>query len=284
MVEKNEIILRCAISTKKINLVLHFDWAMTISWASKITKLSPFQVLIFDNSISYAYIIISTEVNNTRSYIVNKKLMVLFSFELTNISIETISARTFKILMKFQHDFTFRKILDNIYETGLNFTLDNYLTDTTIMTWTSSACITTRHFTTFSMIFCYSILLTALTTLQLSRTNVFQIDFKNVFNIIFKKSWVCAYTTIITRYIIRTAKQQVAIWSISILWTVACYCFVTIYKIDKTSPIILTWVKFTKIIFTAFTNKLLCACTTKLSSSFIVEACSPVLSVWSIKK
>ena len=160
---------------------------MTISWASKITKLSPFQVLIFDNSISYAYIIISTEVNNTRSYIVNKKLMVLFSFELTNISIETISARTFKILMKFQHDFTFRKILDNIYETGLNFTLDNYLTDTTIMTWTSSACITTRHFTTFSMIFCYSILLTALTTLQFSKIIVLLIVFQIVFRIEFRK-------------------------------------------------------------------------------------------------
>ena len=90
--------------------------------------------------------------------------MVLFSFEFTKISCKTINARTLEYLLKFQHDVTFSKILYFLHETGLYFTLDNCGTSTTILTRSSSACITTRHLTPFTMIFCNSILLTALTS------------------------------------------------------------------------------------------------------------------------
>ena len=179
--------------------------------------------------------------------------MVLFSFEFTIISCEIISARTFKYLSKFQQDVIFIKFIHTLLGTSLNFTLTNRSTHPCILTRVSSACIRTWHFTIFTMIFCNSILLNALTNFSIT------------------------HSTIITRNITRFLVTD---GSSSIFVTFASWSWNIVYKINNTSSIILTsGIRFTKIILTTFTSKLLCACTIKLSSSFIVEAYSFILLV-----
>ena len=183
--------------------------------------------------------------------------MVLFSFEFTKVPGETISARAFKYLLEFKHHVIFINFIHTVYETGLNFTLDNRSTRTSILTLASIACITTRYFTIFTVIFCNSILLTAFT------------------------SFTITYSIIMTR---NTTRFLITDGSSSIFVTVASWSWNIVYKIDNTSSIILTsWIKFTWIILTAFTNKWLYASTIKLSSSFIVEAYSSILLIGSIQ-
>ena len=174
--------------------------------------------------------------------------MVPSSFEFTKITRETINARTFKCLLKFQHDVTIIKLLGILYETCLNFTLDNCRTRTTILAWITIAG--SRHITTFTVIFCNSIFLNTVTSITL------------------------AYTVIITRY---TTSNQMAGCTVMSFRTFTSWRWNIVNKIDNTSPSILTFINITSIIFTTFTKILRFACATEPTGSFIVGAYSSIL-------
>ena len=124
------------------------------------------------------------------------------------------------------NDKTFIKLFYTLYETCLNFTLTNRSTHPCILTRASTAFITTRHFTTFAMIFCNSIFFNALTSITI------------------------AYIVIITRY---TTSLQMADCAVMSFETFASWCWNIVNKIDNTSPSILTFIKITSIGITSFT-------------------------------
>ena len=183
--------------------------------------------------------------------------MVLFSFKFTEITCVTINTGTFKCLLKFQHDVTsLMLLLKNFFivsETGLKFILDNFRTRTTILTWITIA--SSRHITTFTVIFCNSIFLNAVTSITI------------------------AYTVIITRY---TTSHQMAGCTVMRFETCASRCWNIVHKIDNTCPFVLTFIKITSIGITAFTKISWCASATEFTGSFVVEACSIILYIESV--
>ena len=70
--------------------------------------------------------------------------MILFIFEFTKISCETINARTFRDLLTFQYTVILIKwaVIDNLYETGLNTSFAYNRTRTAIITGICVAYIT----------------------------------------------------------------------------------------------------------------------------------------------
>ena len=181
-----------------------------------------------------------------------KKQVVCFTFVFAKNSVVTIRARTFKGLIWFRSLFKIHikmsiyMVLSIIFETDLS--IISLIACSPILTWFAIAC--RRHFTTYTIIFWYIILLATSAGLTI------------------------ACTAIIAGDIITTG-QKLAKISREIFRAITC-CFVSVW-IYFTSSSVLAFCIRTKIGFTFSTDEWEDAIATECYSTSIIKASTSIL-------